>query len=54
MSDAPRRITLAEWGDRYAELRRGGLREQDYGGPLCRHVADGDARAPVPSVYHKR
>jgi benzoyl-CoA reductase/2-hydroxyglutaryl-CoA dehydratase subunit BcrC/BadD/HgdB len=43
MSD-PRRITLAEWDERYAQLRRAGLREPDYGGPLRRHVEDGDVR----------
>ena len=44
MNDIPRRITLAEWDQRYAELRAGGLREPDYGGPLRRHVDDGDVR----------
>jgi hypothetical protein len=29
---------LAEWDDRYAELRRHGLREPAYGGTLRRHV----------------
>jgi benzoyl-CoA reductase/2-hydroxyglutaryl-CoA dehydratase subunit BcrC/BadD/HgdB len=40
----PRRITLAEWGRRYAELCRAGLCEPRYGGPLGRHVDDGDLR----------
>jgi benzoyl-CoA reductase/2-hydroxyglutaryl-CoA dehydratase subunit BcrC/BadD/HgdB len=40
----PRRITLAEWDDRYAELHAAGLSERDYGGPLRRHVTDGDVR----------
>ena len=44
MSEIPRRITLAEWDQRYAMLRAGGLREPDYGGPLRRHVEDGDVR----------
>ena len=44
MSDTPRRITLAEWDARYAELRAAGLTEPDYGGPLRRHVAEGDVR----------
>jgi benzoyl-CoA reductase/2-hydroxyglutaryl-CoA dehydratase subunit BcrC/BadD/HgdB len=35
---------LAEWDSRYAQLRAGGLAEPDYGGPLGRHVADGDVR----------
>lgn len=38
------RITLAEWDDRYAELCAAGLSEPDYGGPLRRHVDDGDLR----------
>ncbi|MGA2620584.1 MAG: 2-hydroxyacyl-CoA dehydratase family protein [Thermoguttaceae bacterium] len=42
--DGPRRITLDEWDTRYAELRAGGLGEPDYGGPLRRHVLDGDRR----------
>jgi benzoyl-CoA reductase/2-hydroxyglutaryl-CoA dehydratase subunit BcrC/BadD/HgdB len=44
MNDQPQRITLAEWDSRYAQLRAGGLTEPDYGGPLGRHVADGDVR----------
>ncbi len=44
MTETAKRITLAEWDRRYAELRAAGLREPDYGGPLCRHVADGDLR----------
>jgi benzoyl-CoA reductase/2-hydroxyglutaryl-CoA dehydratase subunit BcrC/BadD/HgdB len=44
VSDTPRRITLAEWDARYAELRAAGLTEPDYGGPLRRHVAEGDVR----------
>jgi len=44
MNDPPRRITLVEWDQRYAELHAAGLSEPDYGGPLRRHVADGDVR----------
>lgn len=44
MNDAPRKISLAEWDCRYTELLAGGLREPDYGGPLRRHVEDGDRR----------
>ena len=44
MNDTPRKITLAEWDRRYAELRAGGLCEPDYGGPLRRHVEDGNRR----------
>lgn len=43
MNDA-RRITLEEWDKRYGELRASGLAEPWYGGPLGRHVADGDRR----------
>ena len=39
-----RRITLAEWDRRYEELRAAGLCEPPYGGPLRRHVDDGDRR----------
>ena len=44
MNAKPRRITLDEWDQRYAELRAAGLREPSYGGPLRRHVVDGDQR----------
>jgi benzoyl-CoA reductase/2-hydroxyglutaryl-CoA dehydratase subunit BcrC/BadD/HgdB len=44
VNDAPSRITLAEWDQRYAELHAAGLREPEYGGPLGRHVEDGDLR----------
>lgn len=44
MSAPPRRIPLEEWDRRYEALRAGGLREPSYGGPLRRHVADGDRR----------
>lgn len=46
MSGAPRQITLDEWDARYAELEAAGLSEPDYGGPLRRHVDDGDFRLP--------
>jgi benzoyl-CoA reductase/2-hydroxyglutaryl-CoA dehydratase subunit BcrC/BadD/HgdB len=44
MNDAPKKIGLADWDRRYAELRGRGLPEPDYGGPLRRHVDDGDMR----------
>ncbi len=44
MSDAPRRIGLDEWDARYAELSVAGLQEPAYGGPLRRHIEDGDLR----------
>jgi benzoyl-CoA reductase/2-hydroxyglutaryl-CoA dehydratase subunit BcrC/BadD/HgdB len=44
VSDAPRTISLAEWDQRYAQLRAAGLSEPSYGGPLGRHLEDGDYR----------
>jgi hypothetical protein len=38
MNAAPRKLNLDEWDDRYEQLRRDGLREPGYGGPLQRHV----------------
>lgn len=40
----PQKITLNEWDMRYEALHRAGMREPWYGGPLRRHVADGDLR----------
>jgi benzoyl-CoA reductase/2-hydroxyglutaryl-CoA dehydratase subunit BcrC/BadD/HgdB len=34
-------ITLEQWDARYDSLRRAGLREPGYGGPLRRHVEEG-------------
>jgi len=44
MNKIAQQITLAEWDQRYAVLRAGGLCEPAYGGPLGRHVADGNSR----------
>ena len=44
MTDAPERITLDQWDRRYGKLRSAGLSQPDYGGPLSRHVEDGDQR----------
>ncbi|MGB2861925.1 MAG: 2-hydroxyacyl-CoA dehydratase family protein [Sedimentisphaerales bacterium] len=44
MSDIPKRITLQEWDLRYKQLEKAGTYEPDYGGPLSRHVEDGDQR----------
>jgi hypothetical protein len=45
MTALPRKITLAEWDGRYEQLRREGMPEPFYGGPLRRHVeAEGDLR----------
>ena len=40
----PAKITLDQWDERYARLRDAGLVEAFYGGPLGRHLADGDKR----------
>lgn len=40
----PARITLDEWEARYRQLMRQGLNEPPGGGPLSRHVRDGDTR----------
>lgn len=44
MNRPPKKITLEEWDVRYAELSSQGLREPWYGGPLRRHVTEGDYR----------
>ena len=44
MNPSAHRITLDQWDQRYAELCAGGLCEPSYGGPLRRHVRDGDVR----------
>lgn len=41
----PQQLSLWQWDEHYAELRKAGLREPDYGGPLSRHVGqEGDRR----------
>jgi hypothetical protein len=45
MTAPPRKLSLDEWDARYELLACAGLREQDYGGPLRRHVLlEGDLR----------
>jgi len=44
MNDKPAQITLDEWNERYDRLRSAGMAEPSYGGPLRRHLADGDTR----------
>ncbi len=44
MSEAPRQITLQEWDDRCERWQAAGVPQPAYGGPLGRHVADGDTR----------
>jgi benzoyl-CoA reductase/2-hydroxyglutaryl-CoA dehydratase subunit BcrC/BadD/HgdB len=44
VNDIPKRITLQEWDLRYEQLAKAGTYQPDYGGPLSRHVEDGDQR----------
>lgn len=44
MNATPAQITLEQWDPRYEQLRGQGLIEAAYGGPLRRHVTDGDTR----------
>lgn len=44
MSDVPKRITLDQWDLRYEQLIKAGIKQPDYGGPLSRHLDDGDQR----------
>lgn len=44
MSETPRQITLQQWDREYDRLQRAGVPEPVYGGPLGRHVDDGDTR----------
>jgi benzoyl-CoA reductase/2-hydroxyglutaryl-CoA dehydratase subunit BcrC/BadD/HgdB len=44
MSARIRSLTLDGWDARYSALRRGDMAEASYGGPLRRHLDDGDAR----------
>ncbi len=42
MSEMLRQITLQEWDRAYERLQAAGVPQPAYGGPLGRHVADGD------------
>lgn len=44
MNKNPRQISLNEWDDLYQKLKKNGMPEPSYGGPLGRHVEDGDFR----------
>jgi benzoyl-CoA reductase/2-hydroxyglutaryl-CoA dehydratase subunit BcrC/BadD/HgdB len=44
LTDAPAQIGLEQWDRRYDRMHAAGLIEPVYGGPLGRHVADGDTR----------
>ena len=44
MTDAIQPLTLDAWDARYTRLKAAGLDEPPYGGPLSRHLCDGDTR----------
>ena len=44
MSETPRQIRLEEWDREYERWQACGVEQPAYGGPLGRHVADGDTR----------
>lgn len=44
MNENPRQISLNEWDTLYQKLKKMGMQEPSYGGPLGRHVEDGDFR----------
>ena len=44
MTDLPRTINLEQWDERYVELCSAGMSEPAYGGPLRRHLSDGQYR----------
>ncbi len=44
MSDTPKRITLDQWDLQYERLLEAGTYQPPYGGPLSRHLDDGDRR----------
>lgn len=47
MSEPPGLISLEQWTQRYPALRAAGMAEPAYGGPLERHLDDGDDRLRV-------
>jgi len=44
VSDTPKQITLAQWDLRYEQLLKTRTYQPDYGGPLSRHLDEGDQR----------
>lgn len=44
MMSQPAQITLSQWDNRYRQLQQDGLKERFYGGPLSRHIHNGDTR----------
>jgi benzoyl-CoA reductase/2-hydroxyglutaryl-CoA dehydratase subunit BcrC/BadD/HgdB len=44
VTDTPKKITLEQWDLRYEQLLKAGINQPGYGGPLSRHLDDGDQR----------
>ena len=44
VNDTPMQITLEQWDKRYEQLQKEAIPQPSYGGPLSRHVEDGDQR----------
>jgi len=44
LTDPPRQLTLGQWDLRYRQLEQAGMTQPSYGGPLSRHLAEGDLR----------
>jgi hypothetical protein len=44
MNVLPRQIMLPQWDERLAEFEMAGIRQPAYGGPLNRHLTEGDFR----------
>jgi len=44
MNNTPKKITLVEWDLQYQQMKKTGICQPDCGGPLSRHVEDGDQR----------
>ncbi|MHC4298152.1 MAG: 2-hydroxyacyl-CoA dehydratase [Planctomycetota bacterium] len=44
MNHSPQQITLEQWDLQYEKLQAAGAFQPNYGGPLSRHVKDGDQR----------
>jgi benzoyl-CoA reductase/2-hydroxyglutaryl-CoA dehydratase subunit BcrC/BadD/HgdB len=44
VTDTPKKITLQQWDLRYKQLIKAGINRPGYGGPISRHLDDGDQR----------
>lgn len=44
MTEAPAQLTLDQWDVHYRQLEQAGMAQPRYGGPLSRHLHDGDYR----------